>query len=131
MSSSGKTQSGTLHSLGGTNFDDYYANLAALYQGEPETIDDVIEEFKNVLRPSAAGSQPQQQSQQEYPPRDGAGSPPGGQTLCPTHQKQADWQNGGVSSGTGKAYDGFWKCPVTGAGISFNGKLKSACPPPR
>lgn len=137
VSSSGKSQSGTLHSLGGSGFDDYYGNLIALFSGDPEAADAVIEEFKSVLTPVASFAAASAAINHGFPgstaqnePRQGAGAPPGAATVCPTHGQPAVWREGGVSQSSGKPYQGFWKCPVTSESISaFGGKgLKPSCP---
>lgn len=123
ISSSGKTPGGTLHSVGGVSYDDYFANLTALFDGNVEDAFDVLDEFRSVLRPAAAGAAPAQQ--QDHQPREGAGSPPGGAKMCPSHG-QAAVHRAGVSK-AGKDY-AFWKCPVTDAIITdFKGNLKSSC----
>lgn len=135
MSSSGKTQGGTLHSVGGAGFDDYYGNLIGVFEGDQDEANAVVEEMRQVLRPTAGGgyaygtSSP---SPQQNQPRGNAGSPPGAQTLCPSHQQAAVWKDGGVSKSTGKSYTGFWKCPQNDSIITdHGGALKSSCPPPK
>lgn len=116
-------------------------NLTALFDGDATAVADVIGEFRNVIRPVGGGyaygtSTPAPAAQQpsyQQDTRGSAGAPPGAQTVCPTHQQPATWREGGVSAASGKPYNGFWKCAVTGSSIStFDGKgLKPSCPPPK
>lgn len=119
---SAKLNNGTIVVVGGDNPDEFYENAVGMVG--IDGADEVKAEFMNLIPPSGGA---QQAPQQQYQPRQGAGSPPGGDTLCPSHQQAAEWRGPGTSK-AGNAYQGFWKCPVTGESISFNGKMKSSCP---
>lgn len=132
VSSTGKTGNGTLHSVGGDGYDDYFMNLTALFDGNVIAVGEVLDEFRNVIRPLGGGgyaygtsspapaATPPAYSQ----PRQGAGGAPG-QTLCPSHQQPAEH----INSPKGE----FWKCPVNGTFINnYNAPgFKSACPAPK
>lgn len=85
--------------------------------------------FMNLIPVAGGSDAPINRFQPRQAPSE---APPGGATVCPSHGQAAVWKPGGTSQ-AGKAYDGFWKCAVTGSSISnFGGNgLKSSCPPPR
>lgn len=129
VSSSGKTQAGTLHSLGGDGWDDYYSNLIALFDSDGNAVAAVVAEFQNSIRPVSGGgyaygsSQLGGQSQQQDQPRQGAGQAPGGLPLCGDHQQPA---RSLVKDG-----NQLWICTVNDSFIN-NYKapgIKAHCPP--
>lgn len=127
VSSSGKTQSGTLHSVGGNGFDDYFANLVGVFDGDLDDAMSVVKEVRAVLRPVgsgyAYGSTVVAPASNE--PRGDAGVPPG-QTLCPSHKQPAKYIKG-------KTGGEFWKCPVNDTFINNyqSSGFKSECPQPK
>lgn len=138
IQASAKEPDGTILVLGGSDPNDFMNNAIGMI-GEDGAYE-LRARFINLVPVSGTGQMQQAvqnvqrgfegAQRDDYAPRQGAGSPPGGATYCPTHQQQAVWKDGGVSQRTGNPYKGFWKCPVTDQSISnFNGVgLKPACP---
>lgn len=132
-----KLVDGTIIVIGGDNVSEFMENANEMVGSAGA--DELQAAFMNLI-PTSAGAQQQgfanaQQgfAPQNEQPRAGAGAPPGGQPLCPTHQQPATYKAGGTTA-AGKAYNGFYKCPVNDSIISAygaGGGLKSSCPPPK
>ena len=132
-----KLPDGTLIAIGGNDAEDFLNNVAILAGDDAvdavkaeiaaalvgrgvvvTTPAVVVTEQQAVANLQAAGAtvQQHQPAQQHQAP------------LCPTHERPAQWREGGISTKTQQPYDGFWKCATTGNGIHLrNGALKRSC----
>lgn len=117
ISTNVKMADGTLVSVGGVGFDDFYANLLAL-MGEAQDADDVIAQMRQAVTPTAAGSRPAPGANQyatNLPPvvdtQQAAANLTAGGVVAPTCQHGVKVRRSGGGGDTGKKAWAAWMCP--------------------